>query len=112
MKSIVRKDNGADSKEYLRALAKAEGMENPTDEELLRLDRARKDKKVSNQDWHNPNDPDARIAKMKDGRTHLAYKAEHAWIWKPRPSSARTSPTPTGATPPAARKVWCWPRPT
>jgi len=78
MKSIVRKDNGADWKEYLRALAKAEGMENPSEEDLRRMDRSRKDKKVSNQDWHNPNDPDARIAKMKDGRTHLAYKAEHA----------------------------------
>jgi transposase len=78
MKSIVRKDNGADWKEYLSALAQAEGMENPSEEDLRRLDRSRKDKKVSNQDWHNPNDPDARIAKMKDGRTHLAYKAEHA----------------------------------
>ena len=78
MKSIVRKDTGADWKEYLRALAKAEGIENPTDEELLRLDRQRKDKKVSNDDWESPSDPDARIARMKDGTTHLAYKAEHA----------------------------------
>ena len=78
MKSIVRKDSGADWKEYLRTLAQAEGMENPSEEDLRRMDRARKNKKVSNQDWHNPNDPDARIAKMKDGRTHLAYKAEHA----------------------------------
>jgi transposase len=78
MKSIVRKDSGADWKEYLRTLAQAEGMENPSEEDLRRMDRARKNKKVSNQDWHNPNDPDARIARMKDGRTHLAYKAEHA----------------------------------
>lgn len=78
MKSIVRKDNGADWKEYLRALAKAEGIANPTDEELLRLDRKRKDKKVSNDDWESPSDPDARMARMKDGTTHLAYKAEHA----------------------------------
>jgi transposase len=77
MKSIVRKDSGADWKEYLRELARAEGMENPTEEDLRRLDRGRDDKKVSNQEWHNPNDPDARITKMKDGRTHLAYKAEH-----------------------------------
>jgi transposase len=78
MKSIVRKDTGADWKEYLRGLARAEGMENPTDEDLQRLDRGRKDKQVSNQEWENPHDPDARIAKMKDGRTRLAYKAEHA----------------------------------
>ncbi len=78
MKSIVRKDNGEDWKQYLQGLAKAEGMENPTEEDLRRLDRSRKDKKVSNKQWESPTDPDSRIAKMKDGRTHLAYKAEHA----------------------------------
>lgn len=78
MKSIARKDTGADWKQYLRGLAKAEGIDHPTDEDLRRLDRARKDKKVSNEQWESPSDPDSRIAKMKDGRTHLAYKAEHA----------------------------------
>ncbi len=78
MRSIVRQADGKDWKEFLRALAKAEGIENPTDEDLRPLDRGRKDKKVSNEDWESPHDPDARIAKMKDGRTHLAYKAEHA----------------------------------
>src|SRR5580700_5209165 len=78
MKSIVRKDTGQDWKEYLRGLAQAEGIENPTEEELRRLDRGRKDKKVSNAQWESPTDRDSRIAKMKDGRTHLAYKAEHA----------------------------------
>ena len=52
-------------------------MENPTDEELRRFDKNRKDKKVSNDDWQSPNDPDSRIARMKDGTTHPAYKAEH-----------------------------------
>ena len=78
MKSIVRKDSGEDWKEYLQGLAKAEGIEKPTEEDLRRLDRARKDKRVSNEQWESPTDPDSRIAKMKDGRTHLAYKAEHA----------------------------------
>jgi transposase len=78
MKSIVRKDTGADWKEYLRGLAKAEGIDNPTEEDLRRLDRGRPDKKVSNAQWESPTDRDSRIAKMKDGRTHLAYKAEHA----------------------------------
>jgi transposase len=78
MKSIVRKDTGADWKEYLRQLAKAEGLENPSEEDLRRLDRNRPEKKVSNQQWQSPTDPDSRITKMKDGRTHLAYKAEHA----------------------------------
>ena len=78
MKSIVRKDSGEDWKQYLRGLAQAEGIEHPTEEDLRRLDRGRKDKKVSNEQWKSPTDPDSRIAKMKDGRTHLAYKAEHA----------------------------------
>jgi transposase len=78
MKSIVRKATGEDWKQYLRRLAQAEGIENPTEEDLRRMDRGRKDKKVANEEWESPSDPDSRIAKMKDGRTHLAYKAEHA----------------------------------
>ena len=78
MKSIVRKDTGQDWKEYLRELARAEGIEDPTDEDLRKMDRGRKDKKVSNKQWESSTDPDSRIMKMKDGRTHLAYKAEHA----------------------------------
>ena len=78
MKSIVRKDNGDDWKQYLRRLAQAEGLEDPTDEDLRRLDRGRHDKKVSNEQWQSRTDPESRITKMKDGRTHLAYKAEHA----------------------------------
>jgi transposase len=78
MRSIVRKDSGEDWKQYLQGLAKAQGIEHPTEEDLRRLDRGRKDKKVSNKQWESPTDRDSRIAKMKDGRTHLAYKAEHA----------------------------------
>ena len=77
MRSIVRRDTGAKYAEYLKGLAAAEGLENPTPEELARLDRKRK-KRTSNKDWKSPADPDARIAKMKDGRTHMAHKAEHA----------------------------------
>ena len=78
MKSIVRKDTGADWQSYLRTLAQAEGIAAPTAADLQRLDRGRADKKVSNEHWASPSDPDARIARMKDGTTHLAYKAEHA----------------------------------
>jgi len=77
MRSIVRRDSGASYEEFLRGLAKASGMETPTREELARLDRKRK-KRMSNQEWRSPADGDARITKMKDGRTHLAHKAEHA----------------------------------
>ena len=77
LKSIVRRDNGQSYNDYLKELAKAAGMENPTREQLARLDRKRK-KKGSNQEWTSPSDPDARISRMKDGRTHLAHKAEHA----------------------------------
>lgn len=77
MKSIERKDTGEDWKAYLTRLAKEAGIENPTDEELRRFDKKRTDKKVSNDDWQSATDPESRIAKMKDGTTHLAYKAEH-----------------------------------
>ena len=77
MKSLVRRDTGEDWKEYVRRLAAAEGIENPSDEELRRFDKKRK-KKTSNQEWQSATDPASRITKMKDGRTHLAYKAEHA----------------------------------
>ena len=77
MRSIVRRDTGESYEEFLRGLAKASGIETPSREELARLDRKRK-KRTSNKDWKSPADEDARIAKMKDGRTHLAHKAEHA----------------------------------
>ena len=78
MKSIVRRDTGEDWNDYLRRLLKEQqGVENATDEELRRFDRQRKDKRVSNEEWMSLTDPDSRIARMKDGRTHLAYKAEH-----------------------------------
>lgn len=77
MRSIVRREDGQTYEEYLKGLAQAAGMENPTREQLARLDRKRK-KKGSNQEWTSPSDPDARITKMKNGGTHLAHKAEHA----------------------------------
>lgn len=77
MKSIVQRATGEDWKTYLRGLAAERGLENPTDEELRRFDKTRKNKKVSNDDWESPNDPESRIARMKDGTTHPAYKAEH-----------------------------------
>lgn len=77
LRSIVRRDTGESYNEFLTKLAKASGIETPTRADLAKLDRKRKNK-GSNQDWEHPHDPDARIAKMKDGRTHLAHKAEHA----------------------------------
>ncbi len=77
LRSIVRRDTGESYDEFLKRLAKASGIETPTREDLARVDRKRK-KKGSNDDWMNPHDPDAKITKMKDGRTHLAHKAEHA----------------------------------
>jgi len=77
MRSIVRRDTGESYEEYLKGLAKASGIRTPTRAVLARLDRRRK-KKGSNVEWISPSDPDAKITKMKDGRTHLAHKAEHA----------------------------------
>ncbi len=77
LRSIVRKDTGDAYLEVLTGLAKASGIETPTRQELTRIDKTRKNK-GSNDDWEHPQDPDAKITKMKDGRTHLAHKAEHA----------------------------------
>lgn len=77
MRSIVRNDTGQSYQEFLTDLAKASGIQTPTQEDLARIDRKRKHK-ASNDDWHNPYDPDAKITKMKDGTTHLAHKDEQA----------------------------------
>ena len=77
MRSIVRRDTNEGYQEFLTRLAKESGIQTPTREDLARIDKARKNK-ASNDDWQNPNDPDAKITKMKDGTTHLAHKAEHA----------------------------------
>ena len=82
MKSIVRRDTGENWQAYVKRLMQEQGViekdEESTAEEIARFDRKRKDKKVSNEEWQSKTDPGSRIAKMKDGRTHLAYKAEHA----------------------------------
>jgi len=77
LRSIVRRDSGQSYEEFLKGLAQQSGIDTPTREDLARLDRKRKEK-GSNREWVNPHDRDARITKMKDGRTHLAHKAEHA----------------------------------
>ena len=77
LRSIVRRDSGETYQEFLTRLAQASGIETPTRADLARLDRKRP-KKGCNTEWRHPHDPDARITKMKDGRTHLAHKAEHA----------------------------------
>jgi transposase len=77
MRSIVRRDTKESYTAFLTGLAAASGMETPTREDLAKIDKTRKNK-ASNKDWEHPHDPDAKITKMKDGRTHLAHKAEHA----------------------------------
>ena len=78
LRTIVRRDNGETYHEMLERLAKESGIETPTAEDLVRLDKTRKNKTLSNAQWQSPVDPDAKIAKMKDGTTHLGYKPEHA----------------------------------
>ncbi|HEX2257479.1 MAG TPA: transposase [Afifellaceae bacterium] len=78
LRAIVGRDSGEGYREMLKRLAMESGIATPTAEDLIRLDRQRKGKRLSNQDWTSPVDPEARIAKLKDGRTRLAYKPEHA----------------------------------
>jgi transposase len=77
MKAIVRKDDGASYQEYLKKLCQEQGIAAPTAEDARRVDRKRKGKRTSNQDWKSKTDADARITRLKDGRTRLGYKAEH-----------------------------------
>jgi len=78
LRNIVRRDTGEGYREMLRRMAAESGIETPSTEDLIRMDRKRKGKKLSNEDWVSKSDPGARVAKMKDGTTHLAYKPEHA----------------------------------
>ena len=77
MRSIVRRDDGKGYEEWLEEVARASGIETPTRQDLAKLDRKRP-KKGSNREWAHPHDPEARITKMKDGRTGLAHKFEQA----------------------------------
>ena len=77
MRSIVRRDTGESYQKFLTQLATASGLKTPSREALARLDRRRK-KRTANAEWVNPSDPDAKVTQMKDGRTHLAHKVEHA----------------------------------
>jgi transposase len=78
LRAIVRRDTGEGYRAMLERLARASGIATPTAEDLIRLDRKRKGKRLSNAEWTSPTDPEARIAKLKDGRTRLAHKPEHA----------------------------------
>src|SRR3954464_11523108 len=86
LRSIVRRDSGESYQDFLTKLAQASGIETPTRADLARIDRKRK-KKGSNDDWTHPHDPDAKITKMKDHRTHLPIKPNMRSIWRPAPSS-------------------------
>ena len=78
LRTIVRRDDGRTYREMLKQMARESGIETPSADDLVRIDRTRKGKKLSNEEWISRTDPEAKIAKLKDGRTHLAYKPEHA----------------------------------
>ena len=93
------------------AWLKESGLETPSAEDLIRFDRARKNKTLSNADWASPTDPEARIARMKDGTTHLAYKPEHAVDLDTGVIVAAGSIRPTRATPRPSPPRWNRPKP-
>lgn len=78
LRTIVRRDTGESYREMLMRMAQESGIGTPTIDDLVRLDRKRKGKKLSNADWASKTDPDAKVARMKNGSTRLAYKPEHA----------------------------------
>ncbi len=77
MKTIKRRDTGENYRQMLERMAKESGIETPKYEDLIRMDKKRKGKKLSNEDWESPTDPDSKVGKMKDGRTRMGYKPEH-----------------------------------
>ena len=110
LRTIVRRDSGEGYREMLTRMARESGVETPTADDLVRLDRNRKGKTLSNADWQSSTDPDARIAKLKDGRTHLAYKPEHAMdLATPVQWSRPKCMPPTRAIPRPCRMPWSMP---
>jgi len=78
LRAIVRRETGEGYHAMLTRMAQESGITTPTVEDLIRMDRNRRGKRLSNEEWVSQTDPDARIARMKNGTTHLAYKPEHA----------------------------------
>ena len=97
LRSLVRRDTGEDYETFVKGLAEASGVPTPTREELVRFDRKRK-KKTSNREWVNPHDPDAKITKLKDGRTRLGHKVEEAVDLETGAVVAVTAPEELGDT--------------
>jgi hypothetical protein len=106
LRTIVQRDDGRTYREMLTQMAKESGVETPSADDLVRIDRTRKGKKLSNKEWISRTDPEAKIAKLKDGRTHLAYKPEHAVDLDTASSSRRRSIPPITATPRQSRARW------
>ena len=98
MRSIVRRDTGKDYETFVRGLAEASGVKTPTREELIRFDRKRKKKKMSNEERVNPHAPDAKITKLKDGRTRLGHKVKEAVDLETGVVVAVTAPDELGDT--------------
>jgi hypothetical protein len=67
LRAIVRRDSGETYRDMLNRMAAESGIETPSAEDLVRLDRKRKGKTLSNADWvsESATDPEAKIAKMK-----------------------------------------------
>ena len=110
LRNIVRRDTGEGYREMLEHLARESGIETPTAEDLARLDRKRKGKKLSNEDWVSKSDPEAKIAKMKDGTTHLPTSPSTRWIWTPARWWPPSCTRPTRATRRRFPKRWRRPR--
>jgi hypothetical protein len=109
LRTIVRRDSGEGYREMLTRMARESGVETPTAEDLVRLDRNRKGKTPSNADWQSSTDPDARIARLKDGRPHLAYKPEHAMDLGIGAVVTAEGMSPTRAIPRPCRIPWPMP---
>ena len=79
LEKLTRREDGKSYRAYVGELAaESEGIDPEDHAAVADFDRRRKDKKVSNEEWFSPNDPDAKIGPRKDGAWDMIHKVENA----------------------------------
>ena len=76
LKSLINRNTEEAYWEYVRRLASENGIDPKNADAVRQFDRKRP-KKMSNEEWVNPHDPDAKIGQTKAGATDMIYKPEH-----------------------------------
>jgi hypothetical protein len=77
LSGLERRNSEPSYWEYVRGLAADAGVDTSDPAAVARFDRARTGRRTSNLEWHNPDDPDARVGRTKSGACDMIYKPEH-----------------------------------